>query len=441
MEKINMLIKLGIKYLQRYKRRFGFLFAALAFCFAIVTFITSTKDRMYDNVYYSAQSHYAGDIVAVGYNSNMSFTHHLGAEEIKAIYDAANLAQINSQHIVKRTFFGNTGVVYFNGIPVTQKYIIGCDWENEKFLFDRMYFTSGKNESLGDDGIFISSPVADQLGAALGDSVTLEVDNKLGQKNTRQFIIRGIVQDSSIFGYYKVYISRLSLNNLLLFEDDDCSTIGIFLKKPSTAQKARSQLHMILSGKIQRELLGPLVQNREEMNREIYGAWTWNGTKILLYTMPVYLSEISQLMDAMDYITYLLYGIMLFIIFISASVTYKLILHERAKEMGIMRAIGFFANDLRTVLWTEVLILGVISLFTGIMLSAVISLVCSFISFDWIPGFEIFLRNGKLTALYLSGTILQNMILTLLVLCAAVYFPSSRASDKNLPSLLAGEPL
>ncbi|MCL2602501.1 MAG: hypothetical protein FWD91_06775, partial [Treponema sp.] len=64
MEKFFVLVKLGFKYLYRYRRRYSFLMAALVFCFAIVTFITSMKDGMYDNLYHTAQSHYAGDIVA-----------------------------------------------------------------------------------------------------------------------------------------------------------------------------------------------------------------------------------------------------------------------------------------------------------------------------------------------------------------------------------------
>jgi len=438
MEKLSAFFKLGFKYLYRYRRRYGFLVAALVFCFAIVTFITSSKDRMYDNVYYSAQSHYAGDIVAIGYNEQIQNTHHLGEDEISVILDAVNMSGINPKYTVLRTLFGNTGIVYYNGNAVIQKYIIGCDWEKEEHLFSKMEFSSPVSFPVGDDGIIISDPVAKQLGAVVGDSIILEVDNRWYQKNTNQFIVKGIVQDTSIFGYYKVYVSRLSLNRLLLFNDNDCSTIGFFFDNPSEAEKKRSSLHEIMEGKIQ---LGPLVFNREGMVRETALPWTWHGTKVFLYTMPVYLSEISNLLEAMELMTYLLYGMMLIIIFVSASVTYRLILHERVKEMGVMRSIGFYGSDLRMVLWTEITILGLFSIAAGFILAIVFSIIGSFISFSWFPSFEIFLRNGRLTALYLPGTIILNIIITLLILAAAVILPSYRASAKKLPSLLSGEPL
>jgi len=436
MEKNLALLKLGIKYLIRYGRRYGFLLAALIFGFAVVTFITSTKDGMYENVYYSAQSHYAGDIVAVGYNSQFNVTYHLESGEMKEIQNAAQFSGINPEYTVFRTLLGDKGVVYFNGNSVRQKHVIGCDWDNEEHLFSKMSFDSPRIQAVGDDGIILSAPVAKQLGAAMGDSVILEVDTKWWQKNTGHFIVKGIVQDTSIFGYYKVYVSRLSLNRLLLFDDNDCSTIGFFLGNSSASESGRRRLQEVLSEKMQ---TGPLVYNREEMDVEINKPWS--GIKVFLYTMPVYLSEVSDLLDAMNIITYFLYVIMLLIIFVSAAATYRLILHERTKEIGIMRAIGFYGSDLRFVLWAEIITLWIISLFSGFLLASILSFIFSFFSFSWFPGFEIFLKDGKLSVLYMFSTIIVNIVLTFSVIAAAVVIPSLRVSGKNLQSLLSGEPL
>jgi ABC-type lipoprotein release transport system permease subunit len=435
-EKHIALFKLAIKYLNRYKRRYGFLLMSLIFGFAVVTFITSTKDGMYNNVYYSAQSHYAGDIVALGYDSNDYWLHHFSQDEISVVLNAAADAGIKPKYTVLRSRLWEKGTVYFNGNALLQKYVMGCDWENENDLFAKMDFVSPREQVIGDDGIILSAPVAKRLGAVMGDSVVLEVDTKWGQKNTSQFIVRGIVQDASIFGYFKVYISRLSLNHLLLFDDADCSVIGFFLDNPSTAERDRKKLQAVLE---KRMLCGPLVNSRDDLLPQ---QWlSWSGFKVLLYTMPVYLSEISDLLDAMNLVTYFLYVMMLLIIFVSAAVTYRLILHERAKEMGIMRAIGFYGGDLRLVLWTEVIALGIISLFVGFLLSAFLSGAASFVSFSWLPSFEIFQKNGKLSVLYLPKTVLINIALVFVTLVCAAFFPSLKASKRNLPALLSGEAL
>jgi len=436
MEVILTIFKLGFKYLHRYRRRYGFLLAVLIFGFTLVTFITSTKDGMYNNAYYSAQSNYAGDIVAVGYNYDYGFdySHHLGQIEISSILDAIELSGIEPQYTVLRTFFGSDSFIHFNGLAIQLKNMSGCDWENEKHIFNKMTFTEPLDPNIGDDGIIISHPVASQLGAKMGDRVIVEVETRFGQKNTGVFTIKGIVNDSSIFAYYKAYISRLSLNRLAVYGDDDCSSIGLFFDNPINAEKKRARLQVFLSQMLP---TGPLVYDREGMDRE--RNVSRDGTMVFLYTMPVYLSEVSSLLDAMNIVTYFIYGMMLIIILVSATVTYRLILHERAREMGVMQVIGFYLGELRLVLWTEIIILGLISIIAGFLFARLLSLAASFLSFSWFPGFEIFLKNEKLIAMYRPGTTLTNVVLVFIVLTIMTLLPSFRTSRKKLPVLLSGD--
>jgi len=438
MEKFFAVFKLGLKYLYRYRRRYGFLVAALIFGFAVVTFITSIKDSMYDNVYYSAQSHYAGDIVAMGYDTNTSksYTYHMGQNEISAIINAADRAGINPKYSVLRTIYNSDPSVYFNGNAIQLIYLIGCDWDKETYLLSKMNFEEPVNLTLGNEDIILSAPVAHQLGVKTGDNIILEVKTRWGQKNTGAFIVSAIVKDTSIFGYYKAYISRLSLNRLLEFDDGDCSSVGFFFNTNNAIEQKRRQLQNVLSEMIQ---TGPLVYNRDQLALE--RDRPWEGVRVFLYTLPIYLLEISELLDAMNILTYLLYVMMLIIILVSASVTYRLILHERAKELGTMRIIGFYGSDLRLVLWTEVFIIGIISLIAGFLLAQILSWAVSLMSFSWFPGFEIFMKDGKLLPLYLPKTMFVNIILVFFVLFVMALLPSIRATRKSLPGLLSGEPL
>jgi ABC-type lipoprotein release transport system permease subunit len=384
-------------------------------------------------VYYTAQSHYSGDIVAVGYDSGSQQLYHLEQSEVSAIQQAAAGAGINAWRTVRRTSFGDKGVVFFNGAAVRLKYVLGVEWEGEKHLFDKMSFEGTPEIPAGDDGILISALVAAALGARQGDSVILETETKDGQKDTGIFIVRGIVRDASLFGYYKAYVSRQTLNRLLAYDAEDCSSIGYFLDDPDSADTERLRLQAALEGAIQ---MGPLVNNRNELFLE--SARPWKGVRVFLYTLPVYLSDISNLLDALNIITYFLYGMMLLIILVSAAVTYRLILQERTKELGIMRAIGFYGGDLRQVLWTEILALGLIALAGGFVFALILSWAVSFVSFSWFPSFEIFLKDGKLTPLYVRRTMIINIVSIFVLLFAAVWLPALRSSKKPLPELLSG---
>ena len=333
-----------------------------------------------------------------------------------------------------RTLFGSDSIVHFNGVAVQLKNLVGCDWDGESHIFNKMTFDEPPESFIGDEGIILSVPIARQLGAKMGDRVILEVETRFGQKNTGQFIIKGIVQDSSIFGYYKAYVSRLILNRLIAYDDDDCSSVGFFIDDPLTAEQNRVRLQKFLSSQVQ---TGPLVYDRDQLSLE--RDRPWEGIRVFLYTMPVYLSEISDLLDAMNLLTYFLYGMMLIIVLVSAAVTYRLILHERAREMGTMRVIGFYGGDLRLVLLSEIIVLGSISLIAGFILAHVLSWAVSLLSFSWFSGFEIFLKNGRLKTMYLPRTMLINMFTIFLVLFIVVLPPSFRVAKKSLPKLLSGE--
>jgi ABC-type lipoprotein release transport system permease subunit len=392
---------------------------------------------MYDNVYYAAQSHYAGDITALCYDPSGGDRYNLNQNEINAIINAAEVSEIKPKYTVKRTMMYDGANVFFNGNAIPLKYVIGCDWEKESFLFNKMTnVNSGAFESVtGDDSIILSLPTAEMLGARVGDSVVLEIGLFNGMKNTGIFIVKGIVQEASIFGYYKAYISRLSLNHLKLYDDEACSTIGFFFDNPGLAEKKRNILQKILSEYIQ---TGQLVYNRND-DEDKARKGIADGRAIFLYTLPVYLSELSSLLDAMNIIAYIIYGMMLLIIMVSTAVTYRLILHERAKEIGIMRTVGFLGGDLRLILFAEIIILGTASIVAGIILARIISFAVSFLSFSWIPSFEIFMKNGKLIPVYLVNTSMINIIIIIGVLFFLVLFPSLKIAGMKIQALLSGE--
>jgi ABC-type lipoprotein release transport system permease subunit len=426
---------LALQYLLRYRRRYFFLFIALAFGFGIVTFMTSLKDGMSESLYVTAQSHYAGDIVVLGLDSSFANSYHLRQEDVDAVLAAAETTGMNPAHIAKRTQqFGNDSFLYCNGTAVQLKYVIGVDWESETDYFNKLNYAVPPDVSLvGDSALLLSSPIAKALGARQGDSLILEIENRTGQKNTGVFVIAGIVDDSSLFGYYKAYISRSVLNALIGYEDADCSMVGFFLNNRSLVEPKRSALHQELSSRIQ---TAPLVYNRNEYSLE--GDNPWDGVKVFVLTLAVYLSEVAQLLEAINLLVYFLFIMMLLIIFASAVVTCQLILHERTREIGTMRAIGFYQADIRHIMVMETLCLGIISLALGFIFAHILSFLLTFVPTTWFPSFEIFMKDGKLITLYRPQTILLNIAAVLCMLFPAIWFPAVRASRAPLPQMLTG---
>ncbi|MDR1307781.1 MAG: ABC transporter permease [Treponema sp.] len=432
--KFPVFCKISLQYLWRYRRRYLFLFLALGFGFGVVMVISSLKDGMKENLYLSAQSHYAGDVVAMGYEPGKGINHHLTQAEMDAVFTAAKKLNIDfATTAVRTTLMGrDEGSIYFNGNAASLKYIVGVDWNRETEYFAKLSYVEAPVR-LDEGSVLLSAPIARELGAREGDSIILETYTVTDQRNTGNFIVAGIVEDSSFFGYYKVYMARIALNRLIGFADNDCSLIGFFLKDRTRAEPARIELYGELGRIIQ---TGPLVHDRAAYDDETNK--TEPGITTFLLTLPVYLSEVARLMDAIDLASYVLYTMMLAIIMVSAGVTCRLILHERTRETGTMRAIGFYESDVRLIFKLEIFCLALFSMAAGFFLAVVINKLLSHASFSWFPGFEVFMQNGRLSALYLPGTIAINVLAVYCMLALAVQGPVFRNSRNPLPEMLSG---
>jgi ABC-type lipoprotein release transport system permease subunit len=432
--KFPVFCKISLQYLWRYRRRYLFLFLALGFGFGVVMVISSLKDGMKENLYLSAQSHYAGDVVAMGYEPDKGITHHLTQTEMDAIFAAAEKINIDPvATAVRTTLMGRReGSIYFNGNAVPLKYIVGVDWDREAEYFTKLSYIEAPGR-LDEGSVLLSAPIAGELGALTGDSIILETYTVTNQRNTGNFIVAGIVEDSSFFGYYKVYMARIALNRLIGFQDNDCSLIGFSLQDRTRGEPARRELYGEL-GRVART--APLVYDRDAYEDETDKAA--EGITIFLLTLPVYLSEVAQLMDAIDLASYVLYCMMLAIIMVSAGVTCRLILHERIRETGTMRAIGFYESDVRLIFKLEIFCLAFFSMAAGFFLALFINKLLSHASFSWFPGFEVFMQNGRLSALYLPKTIAINVLAVYCMLTLAVQGPVFRNSRNPLPEMLSG---
>jgi ABC-type lipoprotein release transport system permease subunit len=433
--KLASIFPLALKYLLRYRRRYLFLATALCIGFGIVTVIVTQKDGMVENVYHSAQSHYAGDIVLLGRDMNSGRKNHIDFGAASAIVKAVDDSGIRYIGIVKRTILMSYERLYFNGNALDLKYTVGIDWDNERDYLALLNWRDGVYDVPSDDTIYISAPIAARLGAVRGDSLVMEVLTRYDQKNTGNFIIGGIIEDYSLFGFYKVYVSRKTLNRLAEFDEEDASHIGVFVPEANRLDDGREVIYQELKQWID---VAPPPQDRDEWDALI-DKQSEDGSRFRIYllNLAVYLSEVSQILEALNLLTYFLYVIMLLIILVSAVVTYRLILHERTRELGTMRAIGFKGRDIRLVLILETFMLGTVSIIAGLVLSLAINWGFSQIPFTWIPSFEIFMKNGRLAAKYSAASLALNSLAVYSILILAVWFPAFATSRQNLPEMLA----
>ena len=426
------IFKLALKYLIGHFRRYIFMFIALSFGFAVITVMTSLKEGMVRNIYRSSENHYAGHLFVFGMEKPSGY---LLVNDDNKIMSAIKDAGLFPLREVRRTNYFREGLLFFNGTSVRQKNVFGIDWDIEKDDFKELQYTGNgilEPGLTGINGILISELSSKELNVRMGDQLILQVNTITGQRNTGTFTVRGIIKDNTIFGSYKCFVDRSFLNNLLGMEPDQYSSLGLYFPNIQNLKEKSDLLYSTLKNRLP---LSSPIHNKNELSFQL--GQSWEGVRYFTIPLQVYVSQVADLLTAMELLSYFLYIVIILIVMLSVSVTYSLILNERTIEIGTMQALGLSVGNIRIVLIFEALLLFLLAVSAGFITALGVLKGISLFSFSWIPGFEIFMNNGKLSASFSVQTILWNIVILILTAIPAVFIPSLLISKMKLADSLS----
>ncbi|MDC7223921.1 MAG: hypothetical protein PQJ60_09285 [Spirochaetales bacterium] len=425
------LITLGYRNLNRHKQRQIFLITALSLCFGLISLLTLLSEGMGRNVYASSRVHYGGDLFLLGfYGNNRDKPAWVNSpEELLAIgQDFPGLLAPRSQ-LFKSSY------LYFNGKSQLIKNTVGLDYVVERDLLNRYDLAEGDLDLLGEPGhVVISSALGEIMGLRGGDRITLKTTNPKGQVNTGEFTVAALIRDDTLLGYYRLFMDRGDLNGLLGWTGDEFSSLGIYLEDPAQAEYWASEAHSRLSQALP---TGAVIHNRSDYYAETEKGW--KGIRYFAYALSVYVSEVDDLLRAMDLVSYFIYLMMLVITFVSVLVTYRILLHDRSRELAVFQAMGMTGFQVETMLLVETGLLLLISLGLGTLLSGLFLVILRLFSFEGIQGFGIFLDQGKLTGQFVFSRYCFNIGVILVGVVPAVWLQIRREVRRPLALTLKGE--
>jgi putative ABC transport system permease protein len=278
-------------------------------------------------------------------------------------------------------------------------------------------------ESGSEPGILISRAAAKLLGCRSGDELTLYITTDAGQYNTANLIVRGVFDETSLFGYI-AYMRNADLNRLLLRQEGAATDISVYVRSGQNIDKTAGEVVSALGAK---HAVGPLFASREERDAAL-GALVQEPTLVVL-TQGAQLAQIRQLLDALLIITYGVLGIFLTIVMAGILNTYRVLVHERRREIGVMRALGMQRSAVRRLFIAEAALLAVLSSLVGLALALGLLKIISWMNLSFIPGSGLFLEGGRLRmSLSLSMTA-ANGGLMLLAAVLAAWGPARKAGS------------
>lgn len=405
--------------LVRQGRRYRLLGAAVAFSFLIIVFIASLLTGMVSSLEEKAKIYYGGDLSIRG--GNVAYISE-GLALNAAIGQILGPGVIVSERYEHRD---TSTMLYFGGEGLRQRILIGIDFSVEDRLFARFNYLEGSAQGIkGSDGILISEPIARILKARVGDDLLLLLPTLTGQKNTATVVVRGIFRDSSLFGYYTSYLDIDFLRGLVGLPRELCSQVAIFFPEGRPAKEVVQSLQRGLATKFP---FYPLFDRRQDFFDKAAAEPT-PTVKYALLGLDTNLEQVKPLLDAVNAIAYIIIAMLLGVVVLGVSGSYKVIVHERSREIGTMRALGMQRGAAAGLLIVEAGLLAALASAIGGVLAWFALRLLGLFDFSYVPSFDIFLRGGRLQAFLPIGLSLALAAVLVATAIVAVAGPALRAA-------------
>ena len=229
------------------------------------------------------------------------------------------------------------------------------------------------------------------LGVRVGDQILLQVNRDAGALNTVPLWVKAIFREVSIFGYYTVYMDRSVLNRALGRDSDSFGSIGLYLDDYRAAGSVASRLLRVLDG---RYVAAPVVS---------------------------FMPEIRTMLAALTVTSYGILALLSIVIAVGILNIYRVIIYERTREIGTMRAIGIQRTQVRNIILSEAFFLALCSVAAGLILSIVVLSAVSRPQLSGAAGFDIFLDRGHLSwVLFPENIGIDALLITLITLFGAL---------------------
>ncbi len=416
--------------LSRRGKRYIFIFSAMALSFAVITLITGISTGALQALQDKAARYFAGHISITGFLPGQ-------IQAIKApdeLVDLLEHSRLPFRTIAPRTiYYRGNAQLFFEGERVNQRRLIGLDPNTEGVEFSKLDFISGTfsfESNSGQPGIIISQSAAKLLRCRVGDEITLFLTTQTGKPNSSQLVVQGIFNETSLFGF-AAYLDRAFLNELLEADSNFCTDIALYTKEGRANSKLVRNLTIYLQRYVSKTVY---YSSREERDTKL-PALTKDGPALVILSQEAQLAQIQQFITAFLGITY--YILLLFLLITMTGVinTYRVLIHERKKEIGVLRALGTQKRDVILLFLWEGMELSFFAAISGFIFGSAALLVLSRFNFSFIPGSGLILEQGHLRISLSVTSLLVNMVLLISSTLVAVLRPAINAS--RVPPVLA----
>ena len=428
------IFKIAYRNVERQKRRSNLLVGAIAFGVLVIVLVNSLTSGIINNTQNNFTSLLGGHVYISGQEVLDS------GRVVNKIDDTEILDKILpgiEEHITgvfKRS--SAMGEIIF-GSKSTRLSFSGVHWDSETDLLETLVVNDGTMEQISNpSAIILPDSVAEKLGVLVGETVLFRFDTVTGQKNVAEFTIGAIIKDTGNFGISSSYGDIHYFNPLLGLNDDEYQNLNLQLDDIQSMEFVARYLE---------EKIGELAPIKiEEETEEESGRHggppmmsfslartsdeEWDGTRFSIKTLNDFMDVVIQLVGILNAIATGLFIVLLTITMVGLINTFRMILIERTKEIGTMRAVGMLKKDVKRIFLLEALFLSLKGALFGIGIAIAISLAIGYIPFPDDSPLIFFLEKGHLSMPIVPIQMLGVVILLSLITLLSAWLPARNAA-------------
>ena len=440
--------KISMRNITRQKKRSFLLGGAIAFGIFIIITIGSFTTGMTETLKENFTSIMGGHIYILGTETLESgrIVQVIGDTEdleraLNTVDDLVEEYHVRSQVRMGEIIFGSKS---------TTLQVSGIDWNKEQLLKDTLTIADGTLDNIDTAGsLIIPEKVAEKLGVIPGESVLIRMDTVTGQKNVGEFTVAAIIQEQDGFSFISAAYTEMGyLNELIGLGPDEYQYLNLHLKKIESMDVVAERLVTELE---KSSLVDTGEDEDEEEGRDMRhgmmfgGGMTsassepWEGTKFNITNLNDIMEPVLQLVNILNIVSLALFVILMVITMVGLINTFRMVLIERTKEIGTMRAIGMHRGSVRSIFLLEALYLALFGAAAGILLSFTTTIITGLIRFTSDSPLGLFLHNGSLQFITTPGSIARVVIMLAAMTLIAVYLPARKAAKLRVVDALRAQ--
>ena len=322
------------------------------------------------------------------------------------------------------------------GSKQTNQFLDGVDWHGEASFFPSLSLTAGSLPGPDDrNALILPEAAAERLRVEVGDQVLVRVATITGQQNVGELVLAATIEDSGITAFSSAFVRLDYMGELIGTGAGEFQVLNLYLRDPRQSDRVAEILRARLPTapeEEQEEVSGQPPGTPGALgagvNRLADDEEPWEGTRYEITTLDDILDQVSDLFGVLDIVSLVVFLILLTITMVGVVNTFRMVLLERIREIGTMRAVGMQGLSVRGIFLMEAGFIGLIGALIGLLLAGIAMLVLGQVTLDTDSPLQFFLNDGRITFAVPPLSVVTNVAILLALSLLAAFIPARRAA-------------